>query len=160
MALSTKQLEILRKITRLLEENVICYQVTGGTAAILWGVDRDTQDLDFDVSKKDIAKIREIFGKYITTDYHQYIGADFDLWLVICEIEGVPVEFGQSEGAMILGIGNKVWTPLPDTIKNARIVEIDGDEVRLQATGDLIQYKEILGRDVDILDVKQLSKLL
>jgi hypothetical protein len=156
MALTNKQKEVLLKVVHLLTTNKISYQVTGGTAAIMWGVERETEDLDFDVAERDMKRAGELFREWIVEGYHHYQGDDLELWLIIAGVDGVQVEFGQAEGAKILGIGNNTWTQLPNTISNTTTMVVDGVPIRVQSKKDLIEYKKILGREVDKVDVAAL----
>ena len=161
IGLSSKQKEVLLYVTQKLNRLNIDYQVSGGTAAILYGVSRETEDIDIDLHKFDIPKVVELFKEYVSEEYHHYSGtdgSDFDLWLLNLEISSVPVEFGQAEGAKIRASGSERWLDLPDTIGQATTIAVENHPIRIQRIDDLIQYKKILGRDVDKFDVAELEK--
>jgi hypothetical protein len=163
MALTDLQNNVLCFVVNELDKEKISYQVSGGTAAILHGVNRETSDIDIDIHQADFPQVERLFREYVTHDYHKYFDEkdmDFDIWMMNLNIDGVEVEFGQAEEAKILGIGNTVWTPLPITIQNAEIIRVGEVEVRVQSKRDLIEYKKILGRDVDKVDVADLERMV
>lgn len=70
------QVELLKKITSLMEEFKIPYMITGAWSVIFWGRPRASHDIDFvvEVSKKDIKKTEDVFN-HLSEDFSVQAGA-------------------------------------------------------------------------------------
>ena len=77
--LSSEQKEVLRKVIKTLNSSGIQFQVSGGLAAIIYGAKRPLYDIDIEVYKKDIPKVRELFQKNISEDFYHLQDKNFDM---------------------------------------------------------------------------------
>lgn len=151
------QKQVFKKVISILKENHITFQVTGGLAAIVYGAKRSLYDIDIDIAKKDIQKIKELFSDYITEDLHHLQNGKFDIYVMTLKIDGVEIDISQAEENYIIDEEGKKIGGDAD-ISNARIMEIDGIEVPVEDKDELISYKRILGRDTDLIDIKQITQ--
>lgn len=62
--LSENHKKVLKQVALKLKENNIQFQISGGLAAITYGAKRPLYDIDIDVHKGDIQKVRELFKDY------------------------------------------------------------------------------------------------
>ena len=155
--LSSDQKRALRYIVSLLQGNNISFQITGGLAAVLYGARRPVYDIDIDVCENDIPKIREIFLKDIVTDYHHLQDEKFDLYLLILSVYGVSVDISQLERACIYDVrGERV--EMQSDIARAKNIAWEDMALPVQDKQELITYKTILNRDIDLSDIQEMSK--
>lgn len=68
--LSINQRKTLKKIVQIFIAHKIQFQISGGLAAIIYGAERPLYDIDIEVYKKDIQKVRDIFQTYISKDFY------------------------------------------------------------------------------------------
>ncbi len=156
MLLSEAQKQTLRQVAQTLKENHIPFQATGGLAAIAYGADRPLWDIDIDVSKKDIPKIRELFKEYITEDYHRLQNERWDIYVMSIQMNGVVVDFSQmEENYQIDKQGRRIGGDY-DFSKSTEM-EIEGIKLPVEDKDELIAYKRIVGRDTDLSDVRQIG---
>lgn len=148
--------ESLKTVVNVLKEHKIPFQVSGGLAAIAYGSKRPLYDIDIDVGKADIPKVQEIFREYIIEDFHRYQDKYMEVWEIELEIDGVEVDISQAEEAYFKDKeGNS--TRFDSDLSKAKVMEIEGVEVHVMDKEELIVCKKIMGRDVDLQDLEQIS---
>ena len=156
--LTETQKEVLRFLVQTLNEEDIVFQVSGGLAAIAHGGTRPLYDIDLEIHKKDVEKVRTLFREYITEDWNNDLdGPDdqFDIWMMKLEIRGVPIDINQVEEVYLISrTGERTLQPSGmDTEPKV----LEGVTLPVLKKEALIAYKKILARDTDLIDVEQLS---
>lgn len=152
------QRKVLLLLANTLKENKIEFQATGGLAAIMYGANRPLYDIDIDVYKRDVEKVRNLFSEYIVEDWNNNIEGDtdnFDLWMMTLTVYGVPVDISQIEESRVRAVGGE-WVTQPE-IMEVEMRTIEGIELPVQNKRHLIAYKELIGRDTDLEDIRQIS---
>lgn len=156
--LTETQKRVLSYLVTALKHEGIVFQASGGLAAIAHGATRPLYDIDLEIHEKDVEKVRELFKVHITEDWNNELegpGDEFDIWMVKLEVEGVPVDISQIEGVRIRPKGGE-WVEL-SAVMEAEPGSVEGIELSVQSKESLIAYKQILGRDTDLEDIRQLS---
>lgn len=156
--LNDTQKKVLEFVVSALQSAGVPFQATGGLAAIVHGGTRPLYDIDIDIRKQDIEKVRELFAEYIVEDWNNDLeGEDdlFDIWMMKLEIEGVPIDISQIEDTRVRTKGGP-WTPLPASFNPEEIL-FQGLRIPTQGKESLIAYKKLLGRDTDLIDIGELS---
>ena len=154
--LSKTQANVLKKITTLLEENNIAFQVTGGLAAIAYGAKRPLYDIDIDVYKKDISKVRKLFANCLKKDFYHLQDEHFDMWLLTIIIDEVNIDISQAEKSYFINKkGKKI--KMDSDISKAKIITIGQTRIPIQKKKELVAYKKIIGRKTDLLDIQQIT---
>lgn len=150
-----KQKRVLGKLVQALNDAGIKYQITGGLAAITYGAKRPLQDIDIDVHREDMPRIPELFSKYITNHLHRFQDDNFDLDLINLNIDGVPVDISQTEDSYVFSkdVGK---TKMEPDLSRAVSVNYEGLNLLVQDKAELIRYKTLAGRDVDLIDIEQM----
>lgn len=154
--ISKKQREVLKKVTTLLEENNIPFQITGGLAALAYGARRPLYDIDLEVHKADVPRVQKLFREYITEDYYHLQDENFDMYLLTMVIEGVPIDVGQAENNYY-SKGGCEKVRLDSHIDKAVLMDIDGLKLPVQDKEELIAYKSLMPRQADLQDIAQIS---
>lgn len=148
------QKKVLRQVVQTLKEYGIKFQITGGLAAIIYGGKRPLFDIDLDVLKKDIKKVREIFKKYIIKDFYRHQSEYFDIWIMTLEINGVLVDISQGEDCSMKDkVGN--WIKMDTDLSHPTLVNFEGMELTVESKEELTNYKKVLGRDTDLVDIQE-----
>lgn len=156
--LTETQKKVLKFLSDTFKESNIEFQITGGLAAIAYGAHRSLYDIDIDIYKKDAEMIRGLLKQYIVEDWNNDLEGDednFDIWMMSLEIEGVPIDISQIEECRFRAIGGE-WIAQPEVMKVENLFV--GDlQLPIQNKQDLIQYKSIVARDVDLEDIRQIN---
>jgi predicted nucleotidyltransferase len=156
--LTDAQKNVLRFLVNTFTEHGIEFQITGGLAAITYGAVRPLYDIDIDVYKKDVEKIRELLAQYIVEDWNNDLEGDednFDLWMMSLVIDGVPIDISQLEDSRVRRVGGE-WTAQSE-VMNIEMRTIDGMSLPVLKKEDLIAYKQLIARDTDLEDIHQIS---
>ncbi len=151
------QKEVLERLVETLQKNNIEFQVSGGLAAIIHGVNRSLYDIDLEIHKRDVETVRSLFEDYITEDWNNDMeGPDdqFDIWIMKLEIDGVPIDINQVEEVYIISkTGERTLQPSDMDFEPK---QFEGLMVPVLRKEPLIAYKTKLGREVDLEDIRQL----
>ena len=77
------QKQVLGYLVQTLSGEDIEFQVSGGLAAIAHGATRPLYDIDLEIHKKDVEKVRMLFKEYITEDWNHDLegGCGPYIWL-------------------------------------------------------------------------------
>lgn len=149
----------LKELIMKLDENGIWYQITGGLAAYFYGAKRKVADIDVDVLKKDIPKIQKIFKTNIKQDYFRYVDKSFDFYLIQLEINGIEIDISQYEDAYFKDVNGKAYGSDPEN-PMPKIFKLDDLKISVQDINQLMNYKNIIRRKVDIDDCNALQHIL
>ena len=150
-----RQKEVLKIVVNKLKESKIPFQISGGLAAIAYGSKRPLYDIDIDVNKEDIPKVQELFREYIVEDFHKYQDEHMEIWEIELEINGVEVDISQADEVYFKDKeGNKIR--IDTDLTKSNMIEVEGIEVPVMDKEDLIRYKKVLSRNVDLDDLKQI----
>ncbi len=152
--LTTPQQRALRRLVGILEESGAPYQFTGGFAGNLHGSRWPLHDLDGDVGQADLPRPAQLLRPYTTWPLGPYVDHEFELQLLRAEIEGVGIDISQVEEAYARVGGQRV--PLGTSLLQRQRAPLLDMEVWVQSLDELISYKELLGRWVDVADLRAL----
>lgn len=154
--LTSGQRRVLKKVSQILKDNDIKFQISGGLAAIVYGAKRPLYDIDIDVYKKDVFKIQELFKEYISEDFYHLQDENFDIWLLTLKIDGVSVDISQAEDFYFGSANSKKVLMSPDVSKSV-FTDFDGIKIPVENKDELIKYKKLLARETDLADAKQIE---
>ncbi len=154
--LNAKQKEVLAGLVGKLNAAGIRYQVSGGLGAIVHGSDRPLYDIDIDVADEDIGRVREMFAGCITRPYGRFEDDRFDIMMMTLDLDGVPVDVCSAKGCRLRGPDTD-WTDMPPTLDESHCITFRGERVPVALKEDMIEYKKVLSRDVDLIDIDKMS---
>lgn len=154
--MTANQKKVLKQIIKVFRENNIPYQITGGLAATFYGSRRPIYDIDIDLYKHDIFKIKQLFTDNIYYDFHHLQDDQFDLYLMTLKFDDVLVDISQIEDAYIID-KNGQRVKMTTDLANAVVVNWEGTDLSVQAKNELIEYKKLLNRPTDITDIQEMD---
>jgi hypothetical protein len=152
------QKHVLTFLTQTFNDNKISFQATGGLAAIAYGATRPLYDIDIDIYKNDVEKVRSLLKQYIVEDWNNELEGDedsFDLWMMTLDMDGVSIDISQLEESHVRKIGGD-WVAQPE-IMDIEMRTVEGIELPIQNKQHLIEYKLLIARDTDLEDVEQMQ---
>jgi len=144
-------------IVNILNKHGIPYQVEGGLAANCYGSTRELADIDifipsfgFDRISKDVEGYVN-FGPAFHTDTH---------WRLVYQVlnyRGQQIEICDAGKASYLDTQSNSWIKKEIDFTQAETIEIFGISTKIIPKSDLIEYKRMTNREVDLIDIEQIE---
>lgn len=144
----------LKWIVELLRERDIPFLICGGLAATGYGSKRDLHDIDLFVPSAYFQDVVVAGKHFISKPATHYREEGWDLNYVQFKYGGVKVEVGNADGAQIYNTRAQMWVNLAIDFTRHEIVKVLGIDVPLMLREDLIKYKSLLSRPVDLEDIE------
>ncbi len=147
----------LRWIINLLENKNIQYRITGGLAAQVYGSNRPLADIDIEVDFGDVELLNSDISPFIIFGPSIYKDENWDLNLVTLNYEGQEIDLADFK-ASIFNRHTKQWESLNSNLSEYIESEIYGRKYKFEPIESLLEYKDKLGREVDLEDIRQIKK--
>jgi len=154
-----KTLKALKWIIEILNELNIPFQIGGGFAAIIYGVNRPLADIDVALPTNDLPKLYEKVKDYITYDLREYKDDKWNATGMTIKYKGQEIDFVGAQGKKIFDEKTNTWVKLENDFLKSEYHKIDGIEIPIVPRDYLISYKKILLRDVDKEDLRGLGEI-
>ncbi|MBU2712467.1 nucleotidyltransferase domain-containing protein [Zooshikella harenae] len=158
--MSEKVKKALIWIRGILESESIQYQVVGGLAVRIHGGTRPVADIDIYIPKSSASKLLQHVQPYISKPLTHYVEEAWDLEYFQLIYEGQKIEIGLSPGTKIFDKRTSKWLELEIDYGVSVNGIYEGDEVPVMPIPALVAYKSVLDRDVDRIDVAELTQTL
>lgn len=146
-------------IIDLMEENQIEYRISGGFAARIYGSKRELADIDIDIAESDIDKLHPLIKDKLIFGPEEYKDESWDLYLATIDFEGQIIDLAGATRAKIFDLNTSQWVKFQVDFDDVVFFNVFGKKVPVIKINDLINYKDMLKRDVDISDIKELKKI-
>jgi hypothetical protein len=150
--------EALIWITNIIQKYKIPFQITGGLAVRAYGSTRQLADIDIEIPEDSFVKIQDEVSSYIIFGPEQYKSERWDLFLMTLIYNGQEIDLSGSYRTKIYSITDKIWITLSVDLSKANDVNLYGVSLPVIRRDDLIAYKKILARPVDLLDLEFLEQ--
>ena len=144
-------------ITGILEKLSIHYQIAGGLAAKAYGSSRPLNDIDIDIPEEDFDKIHDQISSFITYGPARYKSDDWDLLLMILNYEGQIIDISGAYTTKIRDHKTNTWVKIPTDFSKVNKLDIFGLKLPVINYQELIAYKKILSRPVDLIDIEEIK---
>ena len=125
-------------------------------AAIAHGSGRELYDIDLYVSKLELSKITDFGKEYLTFGPARYKDECWDIEGAQFVIGGVKVELTTDNDCRFYSPIKNSWVTQPIDFNSTVRKFVYGREVNIMCFQQLITYKKLLAREVDLDDVKRL----
>ena len=125
----------------------------GGLAAKGYGSERDLNDIDLFVPGEHFWPVVQAGRDFVSKAAARRQEEGWDLTYVQFTYEGIKVEVGNADGLRIFDAGNQIWVPLDIDFSRYEVVFLLGLELPLMRKEDLVRYKSMLSRPVDMEDI-------
>ncbi|EKM13993.1 hypothetical protein VCHENC01_1479 [Vibrio harveyi] len=155
--MSKKVKVALNWLKDLLESENIDYQIVGGLAATIHGGNREIAVIDLYIENSDANKILALVSQYVSkplTHYSEY-GWDLEYFQLIYRDQ--KIEIGLAQHTKIQSSVDGSWHQLEIDFSKSVTKTYQGIELQVIPVHTLVEYKRILGREVDLIDVQQLT---
>jgi hypothetical protein len=148
--------EAFKWIVGILRKHKIAFQITGGFAARVYGSHRKLADIDISVPDSKIKEILQDVKKYAIYGPKRYVDKSFDLQLMTLKYKGQEIDICGT--ARLYDCDHKRWVKDKTHFNKSMTNRVYGINVPVILKKELIAYKRLLGRKVDLADIKSLTK--
>ena len=115
-------------------------------------------DIDFDIPEDAFEKLVPSVKNYIAYGPKQYQDETWDLLLMTLNYKGQVLDIAGAYAAKLFNHDQKVWESASVDFSKDQLHTIFGIMVPVMDKAELVAYKSKLKRDVDIQDVKEITK--
>ena len=147
----------LEWIVTLFTSNSIDYLLVGGAAAYFYGSKRLIHDIDFYADLKDLEKINDLLNEYITQKPMYYKDEYWDITFMKLFYQDQQIEIGDIHNCFIYDKKKNIWVKQLIDLQNFTEIKSGNITVKVMNKEQLIAYKNILGRKVDIIDIQNIN---
>ncbi|MDF4741847.1 MazG-related protein [Vibrio parahaemolyticus] len=155
--MSEKVKVALNWLKDLLESESIEYQIVGGLAATIHGGSREIADIDLYIHNADANRILARVAPYISKPLTHYSEYGWDLEYFQLVYQNQKIEIGLAQSTKIQSSLDGSWYQLEIDFSKSVVKSYQGIELQVTPVHQLIEYKQILGREVDLIDIQQLA---
>ncbi|OOQ67434.1 MazG-related protein [Vibrio parahaemolyticus] len=155
--MSEKVKVALNWLKDLLESESIEYQIVGGLAATIHGGSREIADIDLYIHNADANRILARVAPYISKPLTHYSEYGWDLEYFQLVYQNQKIEIGLAQSTKIQSSLDGSWHQLEIDFSKSVVKSYQGIELQVIPVHKLIEYKQILGREVDVIDIQQLA---
>jgi hypothetical protein len=147
----------LEWLKEILDSQQVQYQIVGGLAATIHGGSRPVADIDLYIHQADADKLLKQVSPYVSKPLKRYVEGAWDLNYFQLIYQSQKIEIGLFPGTKILSSCNGNWHELRIDFSSSILKRFHDIELSVMPLDELISYKRILGREVDLIDIAQLS---
>lgn len=147
-------------VVDLLRRHRIPFQAVGGLAARAYGATRPLVDLDFYLPMERLPELLPEIAPHLVWGPEHHRDESWDITFVKLSYAGQPIEFGDSADAYLFDRAAGAWTRQEIDFQRSEWREVLGVRVPVIPRTELIAYKRQLDRDVDRLDLEEISPRL
>jgi hypothetical protein len=146
----------LEWIVRVLNDHAIPFQAAGGLAAQAYGSPRPLADIDLYIPMKHFDEIRVEVQPFITWGPERETGTRWNLIYVKMEYSGQKIELSDSDNTSIFDPQTGQWVQQIIDYGASEQFEMYGTAIPVMPKPQLVVYKKILLREVDLIDLEHL----
>lgn len=147
----------LKWIKGLLDSEGVEYQIVGGLAATIHGGSREVADIDLYIHNSDASKVLALVSQFISKPLSHYAEYGWDLEYFQLVYQDQKIEIGLSQNTKIQSALDGFWYELRIDFSKSVVKLYQGIEVPVIPVHRLVEYKRILGREVDLIDIQELT---
>jgi hypothetical protein len=144
-------------IVDILDKHGIPYQVEGGLAANCYGSNRELVDIDIFIPSFGFEKISKDVEGYVEFGPEFHSGTHWKLVYQLLNYCGQQREICDAGRAEYLDTQNDTWIKRDIDFTKAKTIGIFGISTKVMRKDDLLEYKGRLNREVDIIDIEQIT---
>ena len=148
--------EALKWIVGILQKHNIPFRISGGFAARIYGSNRELADIDIGMQENYFPQILPEIKDYIVSGPEIYKDDEWNLFAATLNYKGQDIDLYPISELKFFNKKEKRWEDLKHTFSNLFFAEVYGLKVPIISRKNLIEYKNKLNREVDVIDVKQM----
>jgi len=145
-------------IVNILQKHKIPFQIKGGFASRLYGALRELADIDISIPEDRFDELLPDIKDYIKFGPEQYLDEEWDIKLITLKYKGQYIDITGAFEKKNFDKTNQKWVNIPSNFDTSVYMNVYGSNVPVIAKEDLIAYKKLIQRDVDIADIEFLTQ--
>jgi len=150
--------EALIWITDILDKHKIPYQIEGGMAAICYGSTRELADIDMFIPSYGFEQIAADIKDHSVFGPASYFSSHWRLIYQVIIYHNQQIELCDASDAQYLNTLSNEWIDRIPDFSKAENLTMFGIPVKVIPKDDLIEYKSRLRREVDLIDIAQMTE--
>lgn len=147
----------LRRIVGVLRNHGIRFQISGGLAARIYGSRRQLADIDIEIPDAAFRKVLPDLGKSVVYGPRRYRDRSWDILLVTLRYGGQEIDLCGCDSERIYDRRAGRWRKQKIDLGRAVRKRAYGLVLPVVPLDDLIGYKKLLRRRVDLRDLRELE---
>ncbi len=144
-------------ILDILNKYSIPFQIGGGFAARVYGVDRELYDIDIAIPTNQLEVILPDVAPYIIHNLRHRKDENWEFTGMTVKYNGQEIDLVGAQDKKYLNKKTKEWIISENDFESSEYKEAYGIILPIMPREKLITYKRNLGRDVDIIDIASLE---
>ncbi|WP_038882340.1 hypothetical protein [Vibrio jasicida] len=140
-----------------LEAEGVEYQIVGGLAATIHGGSREIADIDLYIRNSDVNKVLARVSQFISKPLTHYTEYGWDIEYFQLVYQNQKIEIGLDLNTKIQSALDGSWHELEIHFSESVVKHYQGIELPVIPVHRLVEYKRILGREVDLIDIQELT---
>lgn len=144
-------------IVDILQKHNIPFQIAGGLAVNAYGSNRQLNDIDIDIPEEAFDIIKEEVAPYIIFGPTRFKDELWDLFLLTLDYQGQRIDLSGAYTCKIYHKIENTWIKIITDFSQVKFMKIYDLNLPVIRKEDLIAYKKILSRPVDLIDIQQLQ---
>jgi hypothetical protein len=145
-------------ITSILNKLNVPFQIAGGLAARIYGSTRELVDIDIDIPENQFDLVKQHVNPFIVFQPTQYKDEVWDLYLMTLNYQNQIIDLCGAYNTKIRNLKTGEWEQLITDFSKTEIKTLFGLDLPVIAQSDLLLYKKIAGREVDIIDIELICR--
>lgn len=146
-------------ISSILTDLEIPFQIVGGFGVSIYGGRRPVADIDLFIPKQNASQILPVLAPFVSKPLKHYVEAGWDLEYLQLIYQRQKIEIGLSSNIKIWDAAKSQWKSLKVDFQRSQVMSVHGFNIPVMPKQQLIDYKVILDRDVDRIDVQDLKQV-
>lgn len=120
---------------------------------------RPIADIDLYIEKEDVHALLPFFQPFVSKPLKHYREEGWDLEYLQLIYENQKIEIGLTPGTKIFNTSSQQWVSLDVDLAESVQRDFHGLALPVINTNSLIEYKRVLNREVDRIDIKELEDI-
>lgn len=147
----------LHWIINILNKINVPFQIAGGLAANIYGSNRPLEDIDIDIPEEFFSQIKDEVKDFITYGPSQFKDGTWDLMLITLNYNGQLIDLSGASNTRIFNKNTQNWQLCRVDFSKAVIKKCFNIDLPVIAKDELLFYKKIIARPVDLVDIEQIE---
>ncbi len=147
-------------IMQILNELDIPYQIAGGLAAKAYGASRSLNDIDIDIPEDKFEILKEKVSEFIIFGPSHFKDEYWDLLLMTLNYQGQEIDLSGAHEVKVFNKSTGKWHNFATDFSRTVPMEIFGLNIPVIRREELVAYKKILAREVDISDINEIENAI
>ena len=158
--MSLKVVNALKWLKSVLNRHQVPFQIVGGLAARIYGGTRPVADIDLYIPHEKVSLILPDVEPFIKKPFKHDVEEAWDLEYFQLIYADQKIEIALSPGTKIYNKFTGSWVEITTDFSTSIMGFYEGIELPIIPPKELIDYKSILAREVDLIDIEEVSKFI